>query len=93
MILLLQHQRPDGEVDTYHLKPGRRYHIGRGSACEVRILDLKLSRKHCTIEFGDGAWNIIDLLSTNGCKLDGEQMRRHHPARHRLPYTRPARPC
>jgi len=74
MILLLQHQRPDGEVDTYHLKPGRRYHIGRGSACEVRILDLKLSRKHCAIEYGDGAWKIIDLLSTNGCKLDGEQI-------------------
>ncbi len=74
MILLLQHQRPDGEVDTYHLKPGRRYHIGRGSACEVRILDLKLSRKHCAIEYGEGAWNIIDLLSTNGCKLDGEQI-------------------
>jgi Inner membrane component of T3SS, cytoplasmic domain len=74
MILLLQHQRPDGEIDTYHLKPGRRYHIGRGSACEVRILDLKLSRKHCAIEYGEGAWNIIDLLSTNGCKLDGEQI-------------------
>ena len=24
-----------------HLKPGRRYYIGRGSTCEVRILDLK----------------------------------------------------
>ncbi|MBA3937846.1 MAG: FHA domain-containing protein, partial [Planctomycetes bacterium] len=74
MIMRLQHQRPDGEVDTYHLKPGRRYHIGRGSACEVRILDLKLSRKHCAVEFSDGAWQVIDLLSTNGCKLDGEQI-------------------
>ena len=42
MIIRLQHQRSDGDVDTYHLKSGRRYHIGRGSACEVRILDLKL---------------------------------------------------
>jgi pSer/pThr/pTyr-binding forkhead associated (FHA) protein len=74
MILLLQHQRPDGEIDSYHLKPGRRYHIGRGSACEVRILDLKLSRKHCAIEFSDNEWKIIDLLSTNGCKLNGEQI-------------------
>jgi hypothetical protein len=74
MIMRLQHQRPDGEVDTYHLKPGRRYHIGRGSACEVRILDLKLSRKHCAVEFADGGWQIVDLLSTNGCKLDGEQI-------------------
>jgi len=74
MILRLQHQRPDGEIDSYYLKPGRRYHIGRGSACEVRILDLKLSRKHCALEFGDTGWQAVDLMSTNGCMLDGEQI-------------------
>jgi predicted component of type VI protein secretion system len=74
MILELQHRRPDGDVDTYHLKPGRRYHLGRGSNCEVRILDLKLSRKHAAIEFLEGAWQLIDLCSTNGCRLDGETM-------------------
>ena len=72
MILHLQHQRSDGDVDTYHLKPGRRYHIGRGSACEVRILDLKMSRKHAAVEFQDEAWRLIDLCSTNGCKLNGD---------------------
>ncbi len=74
MILELQHRRPDGDVDTYHLKPGRRYHLGRGSGCEVRILDLKLSRKHAAIEFQDGRWVLIDLASTNGCRLDSETM-------------------
>lgn len=74
MILRLQHQRPDGEIDSYFLKPGRRYHIGRGSACEVRILDLKLSRKHCALEYGDSGWQALDLMSTNGCTLDGEQI-------------------
>jgi Inner membrane component of T3SS, cytoplasmic domain len=74
MILRLQHQRPDGEIDSYYLKPGRRYHIGRGSACEVRILDLKLSRKHCALEFGDHGWQAVDLMSTNGCTLNGEQI-------------------
>ncbi len=74
MILRLQHQRPDGEVDSYYLKPGRRYHIGRGSACEVRILDLKLSRKHCALECNDRGWQAVDLMSTNGCTLDGEQI-------------------
>ena len=72
--LELQHRRPDGDVDTYHLKPGRRYHLGRGSNCEVRILDLKLSRKHAAIEFLDGSWQLIDLCSANGCRLDGEIM-------------------
>ncbi|MBA3707319.1 MAG: FHA domain-containing protein [Planctomycetes bacterium] len=74
MIIRLQHQRSDGDVDTYHLKSGRRYHIGRGSGCEVRILDLKLSRKHCAVEYIEGEWKIVDLLSTNGCKVDGDQI-------------------
>ncbi len=74
MILRLQHQRPDGEVDSYYLKPGRRYHIGRGSGCEIRILDLKLSRKHCALEFSGDRWQVVDLLSTNGCTLNGEQI-------------------
>jgi len=74
MILRLQHQRPDGEIDSYFLKPGRRYHIGRGSACEIRILDLKLSRKHCALEFGDLGWQAVDLMSTNGCTVDGDQI-------------------
>jgi len=72
MLMLLHHQRPDGEVDTYHLKPGRRFHIGRGSSCEVRILDLSLSRKHCAVEFSEERWMVVDLMSTNGCKLDGD---------------------
>jgi predicted component of type VI protein secretion system len=74
MLMRLQHKRPDGEVDTYHLKPGRKYHLGRGSSCELRILDLKLSRKHCCIEFVKGAWQIEDLGSTNGCKVNGQQI-------------------
>ena len=74
MMMCLQHQRPDGELDSYYLKPGRRYHIGRGSVCEVRILDLKLSRKHCALEFTDNAWHVVDLLSTNGCQYDGQQI-------------------
>jgi pSer/pThr/pTyr-binding forkhead associated (FHA) protein len=74
MILRLQHQRPDGEIDSYYLKPGRRYHIGRGSTCEVRVLDLKLSRKHCALEFTDNRWHAVDLMSTNGCTLNGVQI-------------------
>jgi len=73
-ILILQHQRPDGEVDNYHLKAGRRYHIGRGSQCQVRILDLKLSRQHCAIEHHPEGWVLVDLASTNGCTLDGNRV-------------------
>ncbi|HAT09365.1 MAG TPA: hypothetical protein DCS97_01945, partial [Planctomycetes bacterium] len=73
-ILILTHQRPDGEVDSYHLKAGRRYHFGRGSQCQVRILDLKLSRQHCAFEHQGEAWNLVDLASTNGCTVDGQRV-------------------
>ena len=80
-ILILQHQRPDGEVDTYHLKAGRRYHLGRGSQCQVRVLDLKLSRQHCAFEHGDQGWLLVDLASTNGCAVDGERVNGSRPLR------------
>jgi hypothetical protein len=80
-ILLLNHQRPDGEIDCYHLKAGRRYHLGRGSQCQVRILDLKLSRQHCAFEHADQGWILVDLASTNGCAVDGERVTGSKPLR------------
>jgi|GEM_PF-2574492 len=74
MLMRLQHKRPDGEVDTYHLKPGRKYFFGRGSTCEIRILDLKLSRKHCLLEWIDDGWHVEDLGSTNGARLNGQPL-------------------
>lgn len=70
-LLQLLHRRPDGETDTYHLKPGRRFHIGRGSTSEIRILDMKMSRQHCAVEHRDGVWLLIDLGSTNGVYVNG----------------------
>lgn len=72
--LRLQYTRSDGEVDTYHLKAGRRYNVGRGSSCEVRILDMRLSRQHCAVECVDGQWTIADLGSTNGCKINKKRV-------------------
>ena len=48
-----------------HLSPqnNRRYHLGRGSACELRILDMKMSRQHCAFEYMDDAWQLIDLVA------------------------------
>ncbi len=74
MLLILQHQRSDGETDHYHLKPGRCFRIGRGSACEIRILDLNLSRNHGTLEFIDGNWRFTETASTNGCRINGDVM-------------------
>lgn len=72
--LLLRLNRPDGDTDVYHLKSCRRYHLGRGSQCEVRILDMKMSRRHCAIEMIGGQWLLLDCGSTNGVKLNGERI-------------------
>jgi pSer/pThr/pTyr-binding forkhead associated (FHA) protein len=42
--------------------------------CEIRILDLKLSRKHCLFEFQGKEWVVEDLGSTNGAKLNGQTL-------------------
>ena len=74
MLLILQHQRTDGETDQFHLKPGRCFRIGRGSACEIRILDLNLSRNHGTLEFIQGNWRFTETGSTNGVRINGDIM-------------------
>lgn len=73
-VLHLQHLRSDGERDVFHLKGVRRYHLGRGSTCEVRILDMKMSRQHCAFEYEGDTWFLVDLGSTNGVSLDGERV-------------------
>jgi hypothetical protein len=71
-ILIIRHLRPDGDVDTYHLRSGRRYIVGRGSGAQVRVLDPKMSRHHAAFEIRDGIWKVGDLGSTNGVKVDGD---------------------
>ncbi|MFW5829707.1 MAG: FHA domain-containing protein [Planctomycetota bacterium] len=68
--LNLVHTRADGELDTYYLKAGRCYHVGRGSVSEIRILDMRMSRKHARIECRDDAWWVADAGSTNGVRLN-----------------------
>ena len=77
--LRLQHVRTDGETDIYHLSPGRRYHIGRGSDCQIRLLDLRLSRQHAIIEYTEGQWMIADCDSHQGSLLDGKSIEQPLP--------------
>jgi predicted component of type VI protein secretion system len=61
-------------MDIYHLKGVRPYTVGRGSTCEVRILDMKMSRTHVRLEERDEGWLVVDLGSTNGALLDGSRI-------------------
>ncbi|MBG80228.1 MAG: hypothetical protein CMJ39_05910 [Phycisphaerae bacterium] len=44
--------------------------IGRGSTCEVRLVDPTVSRRHATIVCRDDHWIIQDLGGTNGTLLN-----------------------
>jgi DNA-binding NtrC family response regulator len=49
--------------------------IGRSSECEVQLADTELSRKHACLRKRDGAWELEDLGSRNGTRVDGATIR------------------
>lgn len=51
-----------------------RYTIGRAGDCEIQIQDLSLSGHHARIEKQADGWNLTDLNSTNGSKINGVRL-------------------
>jgi hypothetical protein len=49
--------------------------IGRGSACDLRLLDVGASRQHAHIRYAQGSWFIQDLGSSGGTFINDEQVR------------------
>ena len=50
--------------------------IGRGEACDVRITDPTLSKRHCVLAETDGMVLVRDLGSKNGVRVNGKRVRR-----------------
>lgn len=49
-----------------------RYVVGRGSACDLVLADLTVSRVHAELrKEDDGSWMLVDLGSLNGTRLNG----------------------
>ncbi|PZG21628.1 DUF1707 and FHA domain-containing protein [Nonomuraea aridisoli] len=49
-----------------------RYVVGRGSACDLVLSDLTVSRVHAELRrAADGEWMLVDLGSLNGTRLNG----------------------
>jgi hypothetical protein len=48
--------------------------IGRAMGCELRLEDTYVSQEHARIFAKNGSWYVEDLGSTNGTKLNGQQV-------------------
>jgi len=59
---------------SYRLKPGD-YLIGRDNGCDIVVADPYISKVHAKIFYRDGKWYIVDLGSTNGTYVSGEDIR------------------
>lgn len=48
--------------------------IGRRSNCDIVLEFPNVSSQHCELEFDRGYWQIRDLRSRNGVKVNGERV-------------------
>ncbi|MCA9295922.1 MAG: FHA domain-containing protein, partial [Phycisphaerales bacterium] len=61
----------DVNAVTAELVPGATIDIGRGEACECRLYDSSVSRRHARIQCGEGGGvTLVDLGSTHGTFVD-----------------------
>ncbi len=50
--------------------PGRRYLIGKGEGCDIRVDGTYTSRRHAELWLDGGVWWVADAGSTNGMRLE-----------------------
>jgi hypothetical protein len=49
--------------------------LGRSRDCDVVLDDTGVSRRHAEIRPGPGGWTLADLGSTNGVRVNGQELR------------------
>lgn len=52
------------------------FKVGRSAKTDLRLLDAKVSREHCTIEEVQGHHVIVDLGSSNGTVVNGDRVKK-----------------
>ena len=50
--------------------PGRRYVVGTGEGCDIRVRGTYASRRHAELWLDQGAWWVGDAGSTNGLRVE-----------------------
>ncbi len=55
---------------TLQAVPGRRYIVGKGQACDIRVNGTYASRRHAELWLQDGRWWAADAGSTNGLRVE-----------------------
>lgn len=63
---------PLGGGDNLPLQ-GPKLIIGRRSSCDIVLPFANVSSQHCELNFIDGYWQVKDLGSRNGVKVNGER--------------------
>lgn len=71
MPALLTLRFTDRPARRFALEEGASYVVGRGADCELRIDDSRISRRHARLESRGEGWQLSDLGSKNGVRLDG----------------------
>jgi len=51
--------------------------LGTAADCDVVLTDKKISRKHATIRYEGGEFQIADLDSSNGTFVNDEKVQKH----------------
>jgi hypothetical protein len=62
--------------EDFRLRVGKNV-IGTAADCDIVLTDKKISRKHATIRFEGGDFQIADLDSSNGCYVNDEKIQKH----------------
>lgn len=66
----------DGAEQKYPLEAGT-VTLGRGLESDIRLKDIKASRRHCQIVKTAQGYQVIDLSSGNGTFVNGAQVKQH----------------
>src|SRR5262245_17387536 len=63
---------PDaGKYVTVNASSPSRLLVGQGPACDLRLQDVHVSRRHAAFELESGRLRIVDLGSKNGTIVNG----------------------